>query len=352
MTLIYFIIILGTIIFIHELGHFIFAKKAGIYCYEFSLGMGPKIFSKKRKKKKDETEYCIRLIPLGGFVSMAGESVEVDTKVPKNRNMQDKTWWERFITIFAGPLFNFILSFILLFIIGTCFGSTSQETIVKSLLEGYPAINSELKVNDKIISINGKKVVFWDDIMMKLQLINNTDSVKFKVERNNKIITIDIKPKKEKIKGTKDVYSYKFGFSGTDKREYGLINGVEYASIKTFTLTKSMISVLGGLFTGKVGLNNLSGPVGIYGVVGSQAKAGFASVLYLIAFLSINVGFINLIPFPAFDGGRILFLIIEKIKGKPVSPKLENTMHNIGFFLLIGLMILVTFNDILRLFGG
>ena len=125
---------------------------------------------------------------------------------------------------------------------------------------------------------------------------------------------------------------------------------LSYAGSKLVSLTQAMGTTIAGLFTGKIAVSNVSGPVGIYSVIGEQAKAGFDSILYLIAYLSINVGFINLIPFPAFDGGRILFLIIEKIKGSPVSPKVENMFHYIGFFILIGLMILVTFNDILRLF--
>lgn len=345
MTIIYFIIILGVIVFIHELGHFIFAKKAGIYCYEFSIGMGPKIFG---KKFKSETEYCLRLIPLGGFVSMAGEEIEVDKKIPKEKRMQSKTWLQRFLTIFAGPLFNFILAFILLFLIGLCYGAPSTSTQVGQVEKNSAAYNAGLEVGDKILSIDGKKVHNWDQLIMKLQLINSDKSVKFEVENNNGTIEIiNIKPTKKEVDGQ---MTYYFGVGMNPEKSYGFISSVKYATSKLGSLTQSMVSVIGGLFTGKVSLGNISGPVGIYSIVGDSAKAGFASVLYLIAFLSINVGFINLIPFPAFDGGRILFLIIEKIKGGPVDTKIENMMHSIGFFLLIGLMILITFNDILKLF--
>lgn len=345
LTLLYFIIILGVIVFIHELGHFIFAKKAGIYCYEFSIGMGPKIFG---KKFKSETEYCIRAIPLGGFVSMAGEEVEIDKSIPEDKRMQNKTWLQRFLTIFAGPLFNFILAFILLFVVGLLYGAPSTKTIIGAIENGSAAEKAGLEVGDRILSINDKKVNNWDQIIMKLQLINNNKMVTFKVQKENDVIQkIEVKPDKTTIKGQT---SYHFGVGSDPKKSYGFVPALKYSSSKLVSLTESMVTVIGGLVTGKVSIGNISGPVGIYSVIGDSAKAGFGSILYLVAFLSINVGFINLIPLPAFDGGRILFLIIEKIKGSPVNAKVENMFHYIGFFLLIGLMILVTFNDILRLF--
>lgn len=345
MTLLYFVIILGVIVFIHELGHFIFAKKAGIYCYEFSIGMGPKIFG---KKFKSETEYCLRLIPLGGFVSMAGEEVEVDKKIPKEKRMQSKTWLQRFLTIFAGPLFNFILAFVLLFLIALCYGAPSTSTLIGQIDKESAAYDSGLEVGDRILSIDGKRVSNWDDLIMKLQLVDSNKAVKFEVEKaNGETENINIKPDKKEVDGQTTYY---FGVGMDPTKEYGFFSSIKYASSKLVSLTESMITVIGGLFTGKVSLGNISGPVGIYSIIGDSAKAGFSSILYLIAFLSINVGFINLIPFPAFDGGRILFLIIEKIKGGPIDAKLENVIHSIGFFLLIGLMILVTFNDILRIF--
>ena len=346
MTIIYFILILGVIIFIHELGHFLFAKSAGIYIYEFAIGMGPKIFS--RKSKKSETEYSIRLIPLGGFCSMAGESVEDEKTVPKDKLMQNKTWFQRFMVIFAGPLFNFILAFVLLLFIGFIFGSPPTKPVIGAIDQNSAAYKAGLEVGDTILSINDKKVHNWDQVMMQLQLINNEKEVKFDIKDiTGKDLTIGITPEK---KVNDDVVSYYFGIGTGTERERGIISSFSYAGSKLVSLTQSMGTVLGGLFTGKVSVSNISGPVGIYSVIGEQAKSGFDSIIYLTAFLSINVGFINLIPFPAFDGGRILFMIIEKIKGSPVDAKVENMFHYIGFFLLIGLMILVTFNDILRLF--
>ena len=346
MTIIYFILILGVIIFIHELGHFLFAKKAGVKIFEFAIGMGPKIIS--RKSKKDDTEYSLRLIPLGGFCSMAGESNEDLENIPKDKLLQNKTWWQRFMVIFAGPLFNFILAFVLLLSIGLIYGSTPTKPVVGAIEQNSSAEKAGLEVGDTILSINNKKVGNWDQVMMQLQMVDGSKNVAFKIKdssSNEKIINI----KPQKIVED-DVVSYRYGIGTGGKRERGILPAISYAGSKLVSLTEAMGTTITGLVTGKISVSNVSGPVGIYTVIGEQAKAGFDSILYLIAYLSINVGFINLIPFPAFDGGRILFLIIEKIKGSPVSPKVENMFHYVGFFILIGLMILVTFNDILRLF--
>jgi len=346
MTIIYFVLILGVIIFIHELGHFLFAKKAGVKVFEFAIGMGPKIFS--RKSKKDETEYSIRLVPLGGFCSMAGESNEDEKNVPKDKLLQNKTWFQRFMVIFAGPLFNFILAFVLLLSIGLIYGATPTKPVVGVIERNSAAHKAGLEVGDTILSINDKKVGNWDQVMMQLQMVDGSKEVKFKImDTSLNETTINIKP--EKIIED-DTITYRFGIGTGTKREKGILPSLSYACSKLVSLTQSMGTTLVGLFTGKIAVSNVSGPVGIYTVIGEQAKAGFDSILYLTSFLSINVGFINLIPFPAFDGGRILFLIIEKIKGSPVDSKVENMFHYVGFFLLIGLMILVTFNDILRLF--
>lgn len=345
MTIIYFILILGIIVFIHELGHFIFAKRAGIYCYEFSIGMGPKLIG---KKFKSETEYCLRLIPLGGFVSMAGESVDEDKKIPKEQRLQSKTWIQRFLTIFAGPLFNFILAFILLLFVGLIFGAPSTKPVIGKIEKNSAAEKAGLVVGDEVLSIDNKKVHNWDQIIMKLQLIKNDNPVNFEIKKSNGTISnIKVTPKKKIVK---DVATYHFGVGMIQEKAHGFLPSLQYAGSKLYSLTQSMVTVVGGLFTGKISVSNISGPVGIYSIVGDSAKNGISSILYLMAYLSINVGFINLIPFPAFDGGRILFLIIEKIKGSPVSAKVENMFHYVGFFILIGLMILVTFNDILRLF--
>ncbi len=345
MTIIIFILVLGTIIFVHELGHFIFAKLMGVYVYEFSLGMGPRLLHKKGK----ETDYCLRLIPIGGFCSMAGEEVdEEEIKVPKKRRLQAKKPWQRFLIMFFGPGFNFIFAVLILFSISMIWGSTSYDPIISSSDKNYPASTAGIEKGDRIIEINNKKVKTLDDAAIYLTIANHKEKTKIVVEKENEVEKeYKISPKKVTKKGTT---SYKYGIGLVGKKKYGLVNSVKYTFVKTGSLFKQMWITIKSLFTGGIKVTQLSGPVGIYSIVGEQAKAGYSSILYLMAFLSINVGFINLLPLPAFDGGHILFIIIEKIKGSPVTPKVENMIHTVGLFLLMALMVYITFNDILRLF--
>ena len=345
MTLIIFILVLGTIIFVHELGHFIFAKLMGVYVYEFSLGMGPRLFHKKGK----ETDYCLRLIPIGGFCSMAGEEVdEEDIKVPKKRRLQAKKPWQRFLIMFFGPGFNFIFAILLLFFVALFCGSYSYEPIISDVNKNYPAQLAGIEKGDEIVSINGKKVKTTDDATIYLTLADKKKKTIIKVKKeNDDIKEYKIKPKKEKKDGET---SYKYGITVKGEKKYGFVNSIKYTVVKTGSLFKQMWITVVKLFTGGVKVNQLSGPVGIYSIVGEQSKSGVSNILYLMAFLSINVGFLNLIPLPAFDGGHILFIVIEKIKGSPVSPKVENMIHTVGLFLLMLLMVYITFNDILRLF--
>ncbi|MBQ2639827.1 MAG: RIP metalloprotease RseP [Bacilli bacterium] len=341
-----FIVILGSIVFVHEFGHFIFAKICGVYVYEFALGMGPKLFSKKGK----ETEYTIRAIPIGGFCQMAGEDLESDKekKIPKKKQLQSKTAFQRFLIMFFGPANNFIFAIIILFFIALIWGGTTMKPVVSKLEKNYPAIKAGIEKKDTITKVNNHKVSTSDDMALYLAIAKPNKKTKIEVKKENgSLKTYEMKPKKVKIKGED---SYKFGISIENKKTYGFINAIVYTFNKTKSIFKQMTITLGYLFTGGIKLNQLSGPVGIYTVVGSSSKTGLVNILYLVAFLSINVGFINLIPLPAFDGGHILFIIIEKIKGSPVKPETENMIHTIGLFLLMLLMIFITFNDILKLF--
>lgn len=343
MTLLYFIIILGVIILIHEFGHFIFAKKAGIYVYEFSIGMGPRII--KWKRKNDETEYSIRLIPIGGFVQMAGEEIEDDPNVPKDKKFGCKTFGQKFMTVIAGIMNNFILAIVLFFIIALFNGAPQNKAIVGDINQDYPAYTSGLQEGDQILKVNGKSAKTYDILALELQ-VNSGKEINVEVERNGQTKSITLTPKKVK---ENDEEVYRYGFTIVDEVETGFFASIKYAFSKTFSLLHQMVLIIFYLVTGNLNINALAGPVGIYGIVGTAASSGIWSILSLIALLSVNVGFINLLPIPAFDGGRIIFIIIEKIKGKPVDPKLENTIHAIGFFLLMALMLLITYNDIIRL---
>ena len=435
LSIIYFILILGIVVFIHELGHFIFAKRAGVYVYEFSIGMGPRLLKFNRKKKvkdkdgkvtyvDDETDYCLRLFPIGGFVQMAGEEVEADENIPAEKRLQSKKWHQRLLVMIAGVMNNFILAFIVLLIIGW------TNTVSLNSVYVDESVVKDLPTDAKIIKVNGKKVSSYD--LLSLELIVQGDkkfpiTIKDKdgevrdvtinpivVGKDNMVLGLDygfsvatkviddkievivldsendelkenmiisevdgekvdsyleylelIRDKKEftiTVDGDKkvqietkevkneDLNGYSHGFSIKGKEQKGFVAGLKYACGKFSSTVKQMFWTVWYLITGKISLSMLSGPIGIYTIVDEAAKVGLSSILSLIALLNINVAFINILPLPAFDGGHALFLIIEKIKGSPVNPKVENTIHNIFFILLMILMIYVTFNDILRLF--
>ena len=340
-----FIIILTIIISIHEFGHFIWAKLTGVYVYEFAIGMGPKIIS----KQYGETVYSIRAIPFGGFCSLAGEDLDEDDakKVPKNKRLQNKSCWQRFLIMVFGPLNNFILAVVLLFFIALIWGGTTMKPIISEVEKGSAVEKIGIEEGDKIVKINGKKVTTSDDVSLYIAMADPTKKNTITVERDGKNINFKVKP--EKIGKGKEV-TYKYGMALKQERTKGFGNAIVHTFKKTGSIFKQMFITVGALFTGGVKVSQLSGPVGIYSVVGEQAKTGLANIIYLVAFLSINVGFINLLPIPAFDGGHILFIIIEMIKGSPVKPEIENKIHTIFLMLLLLLMLIVTFNDILRLF--
>ena len=345
-NLLLFILILTVIVAFHEFGHFLFAKLTGVYVYEYSIGMGPKLWG----TKKGETEYSIRAIPIGGYCQLAGENLDDDDakKIPKNRRLQNKKPWERFLIMFFGPMNNFILAVVILFFLALIWGGNTMKPVISEVEVGSAAEKAGLKVGDTVLKINGHKVVTNDDISLYVAVADPTKKNTFEVERiDGTYSTIKVQPKKIE---EDDKVSYHYGIGMAQEKTKGILSACVYTYKKTISIFKQMFFTIGHLFTGGIKVTQLSGPVGIYSVVGQSRSGGIQNVLYLIAFLSINVGFINLLPIPAFDGGHILFIIIELIKGSPVNPDLENKIHTIFLILLMLLMVFITFNDVLRLF--
>lgn len=423
MAIIYFILILGITVFIHELGHFLMAKKFGVHVYEFSIGMGPRLF--KFNRKNDETDYSIRLFPIGGYVQMAGEEVEVDEDVPENKRLQSKPAFQRFLIMIAGVTMNFLLAIVVLFIVGLCSSSISTDTlyIANSSVEGlkngvkiksidghfvnnYDKLSLELiatnnkpfimKTNDgKITKVNPIKIgkssmIYGNDygfgidyttkgnkdiitvINSKLDDVPNGSRIiavngnkvgiyhEFidEVKKSKKNITFTFKNGKDKfdkkitIKKLKEdeLLGYSYGFSITGHESKGFFTALKYAFVKFFSTIEQMFFTILYLITGKISVKLLSGPVGMYSIVKVYSHYGILNMLSLLSLICINVGFINILPLPAFDGGHVVFIIIEKIRGKKVSQKVENTIHTVGLAILMILMVLITYNDILRLF--
>ena len=346
--------ILGIIILVHEFGHFIWAKTFGVHIYEFSIGMGPLLHT--HKGKKDGINYNIRAIPIGGFVSMAGEvydSGEVDDnnkKIKKDKLMCNKKWWQRLIILVAGVVNNFILAIVILFIYTLIWGGGAITPKVLNVVEDKPAAAAGLKSGDVITNINGYNVSSWDKAQIILYYKNTNEYYTFEVKHTDGTKE-EIKIKPEIIKDEETGAESKlFGIQIDAEDTSNVFKSFVYSIRKFNSIISSMVYTIWGLISGKIGLSALSGPVGIYEAVGETINYGINYFLYILAFLSINVGFINILPFPAFDGGHVLFLIIEKIKGSPVNAKIENTCHLIGFILIFLLMIVVTISDIIKLF--
>ncbi len=351
-ALILLIVILGVLIFVHEMGHFLTAKNRGAYVYEFSLGMGPKIFGFKRKNKKDPTEYSLRLFPIGGYCAIAGEVDEndgMDVKLKKSDYMCNKKIWERCLILIAGVTMNFITGILILFVSALIWGATEQSSVVGTAPEGYPINEAGIEVGDRVLTIDGKSAKTWDKITLLLNMKHDGDEYVFEVEKKDgSIKEYKITPKTVTDDDGNETKVFGIGQDAT--RHRGILSSIKYAFTKSWSIISSMGTIIVSLCTGKLSVGALSGPVGIYSIVGEAAKTSAESVLYLTAYLSLNLGFVNILPFPAFDGGRVLFLIIEAIRKKKMNPKIENAINAIGFTLLMLLMIVISIKDVINLF--
>ncbi len=366
------LLMLTVLIFVHEGGHFLLGKACGVHIYEFALGMGPKVLGFRRKN--DPTEYTLRALPIGGYCQLAGEEGEDDESLPKDKFMCNKSKLQRVLILVAGVTMNFITAIILLFFISLIWGSTDQSSVIGYVEDGSPAYEAGIVVGDEIIELNGYKISTWDKISIVNALKHESDTMEYVVRHEDgKEETYKLTPVEYALVGDENIritedhtlddiakennlakediqVSKMIGIGTSGDIKYGFVNSLSYAFKKFGSIVEIMLLTIGSLFTGKLGLDSLSGPVGMYTVVNQVAAFGLANILYLMAYLSINLGIINILPFPAFDGGRVLFVGIEAVTGKKVDAKIEGMFHAVGFILLMILMLYITFQDILRLF--
>ena len=281
LSILYLIIILGILVFVHEFGHFIAAKKIGVYVSEFAIGMGPKLYSFKRKNKNDPTLYSIRLLPIGGFCAMAGEVGEDDTdlKLKKNQYMCNRSKWERAIILLAGVTMNVITAFILLFAQSIIWGHTEQKSVVGLVPDGYPVAEAGIEVGDIVTKVNGYKVNTWDKLTLVMSLKNNKEYTEFEVKKQDGTKKkYKITPIKEKNEKGEEVSVY--GIGAGSKIYKGFSTSISYAFTKLGSIVSTMLLIIGNLFRGKLALNALSGPVGMYTVV--KSAGGLQQLIYLI----------------------------------------------------------------------
>lgn len=341
MTVLIALVIIAAIILVHEVGHFIAAKRIGIPVHEFSLGMGYKLFS----TTKNGTEYSLRLIPIGGFVRMAGEDLG-DLDDPNG--FSKRTPLEKIRVAFAGPFMNLALALFIFIYTYAFIGipSISDEPVIGSLVEGKPAGIVGLKPGDRIINIDGKTISYWSDITREI-MSSGGKELAVTVARGAETIQYRITPEVDSS-GVPAI-----GIMGTINYEkQGIINSIKTGFIQTYQLTVMMLGGLWMIISGGASAADLAGPVGIAQLVGEAAQGGAVFLLSFTAFLSINLGIINLLPIPALDGSRIVFAVVEAIRRKPLEPEKEGFIHWVGFLFVMMIIIIVTYNDIVRLIKG
>ena len=332
MVIIIAILIFGLLIFVHELGHFLTAKKFNVKIHEFSIGMGPAVL----KKKSGEILYSVRALPFGGYVKMEGEDGDSDDE----RSFGKLSPLKRIIVLFAGSFMNFLAGFVI-FVIIYSFSNAVYVPTIGEIIKNSPAEEVGLQVGDVITEVNGAKVHIQSDVTFSL-FINGTNEAEIKVLRDGKKLEFSVTPVLEDER-------YIIGFY--PKVEKVSVGNILYnAFYNTFFVVRMVFESLKMMLFGKVSLADMSGPVGIVGEIGKAAQNGIMQVLNFAALIAVNLGVMNLLPFPALDGGRIFFALIEGIRRKPIKPEIEGYVHMVGLLLLLGLMVIITFSDILKLF--
>ena len=339
------LLVIAIIVMVHEIGHFVAAKRAGIDVQEFSIGFGPSLFS----IKKEETRYSLRLLPLGGYVRMAGMGSEGED--PDNpRGFNRKTPLQKIGVLLAGPGMNFLLAGVIFVCTFTFIGlpRAVEAPVIGEVVEGKPAYEAGLKAQDRVTAVNGRPVSTWSDFVTEVRKAEPGQPVSVTVLRNGQKIEFHVVPEfdaeqKTSIIGVRQTITF---------QRVGIWQGLKLGFYQTFHITWLLLTGLGQLLTGTASSADLTGPVGITKMIGDAAQGGLVYLANFTALLSINLGILNLLPIPALDGSRVVFAILEGIRRRPVEPERENFIHFLGFLFLMALILLVTYNDILRLVRG
>ncbi len=357
LTAIVAILIFALLVSVHEFGHFITAKLSGMYVEEFSIGMGPQLVS----KRVGETRYTLRALPLGGFVRVLGEDIEEEQRsgiepvhVPEERRYQNRPVWQRMIFAAAGSIMNMltaILIFAVMFmILGMAVPIENPDTTISALVENGPAASAGVKPGDKFVAIDGQPVETWEEMNAVIMAATAEDILTVTVERETERFDVQMQPVM-----SDDGSRVLLGIYGqtAERQAIGPIRAIGLGVTTTWEMTVAMVDVLGDLFTGQINImdedEGLTGPVGIVQIIDESTKAGWVYVFNLAALLSINLGVINILPIPALDGCKLVFLLYEAVRGKPVAPEKEGMLNMIGFMLLMGLILVITYKDIMRL---
>jgi regulator of sigma E protease len=331
------LLLLGVLVFLHEGGHFLIARLNNITVNEFAIGMGPKIFS--WVSSKSSIRYSLRAFPIGGFVSMAGEDEESDdVNAYCNKNV-----WRRIFTVLAGPATNLLVGFLGMVIL--VIATTPASNIIHNFVEGSTSNNYGLQVNDRIVAVNGVYTHSGSEVAYEVTYQGDKPLDITVIRDGEKIILTNIQfPKIEENGVTLGVYDFQFYMA--DKDLATIISHSFWRSVSTIKMVWDSIA---DLIKGRYGLDAVSGPIGMTELVGSALSTGWQSLLYLLVIISINLGIMNLLPVPALDGGRLIFLLWEAITRKPVNKQIEAYINGVGLLILMGFMLLITMKDIITI---
>ena len=354
-TIFSFILVLGLLIFVHELGHFLFAKLFGVRVLKFSLGFGPRVVG----KVIGETEYIISALPLGGYVKMFGENPDDQqvTDADKNGSFAHKPVWQRFMVVLAGPLFNLLFSVVLFFLVYSFVGipTALDTTRIGKVNENSPAAVAGLQTGDVILRIDDKETIGWLDV---LEAVKNSggNPVDVVVQRGGERVNVAIVPAIDAVRnvfGEEVEKRYMIGIMKADELTYQestLLEALQSACRQTWMYIS--LTVLGfiKIIQQVVPASEIGGPILIAQIAGEQMKAGWLNLIYFMSLLSVNLGILNLLPIPVLDGGHLLFLTIEGVRRKPMNERAQIVAQQVGIGLLATLMIFVFYNDIVRLF--
>jgi regulator of sigma E protease len=346
-----FIVVLGVLIFFHELGHFLFARMFGVGVEKFSLGFGPRIFG----WKSGITDYRISAIPLGGYVKMIGEdpSVEMD---PQDiaLSFTHKHVLKKLLIVAAGPLFNLLLAILIFLGIFLFSGTYILKPTIGEVQENMPAFDSGLQKGDVIRTVDGQAIFTWEEMAAGIAASQGRP-ILFSIQRLDELINIEIQPVSKKSKNLfgEDIDRYFIGVASAgdvENKRLGLGESVVESLRQTYNIAELTIVSIAKLIKGTLSTKTIGGPIMIAEMAGQQAKEGALNFIFLIALLSINLAIINFLPIPVLDGGHILFFLIELIIGRPVNTRMRELAQQAGIFILIMLMIFVFYNDISRIF--
>lgn len=342
-----FLLILSTVIIVHEFGHFIIAKKIGVRVEKFSLGFGPQLF----RKKKNHTQYCISAIPLGGYVKLAGDNLE-ECKGHKYEYFSQPPG-RRFFIIFFGPVLNYLLGLLLFWVIFFV-GYPTLTTKVGGLLDNFGAKQAGIQIGDKITSIDGKAVYYFEDLQKIVHSKKDVQKVSLSILREGQALEIEVSIMKKKINDQLG-QERNVGLLGitpfVETVKYGFFESLGLGFKKTWELTAMTYKALWLMLTGRLSVrDSVTGLPGMYFITSIAVSLGIVEVLRLVAVLSVSLAIFNLLPLPILDGGHILLLGIEKIRGRTLSIKIERVITQVGMALILTLVVLVTYNDLVRFY--